>query len=56
MLASPNLRVIIMVVKTKELDKAWWCPQQNIGFCHGYQMDMSALPIDTTCYDLITPN
>jgi hypothetical protein len=31
-------------------------PQQNIGFCHGYQMDMNAFPVGTTCYNLITPN
>jgi hypothetical protein len=55
-LASPNLMVMIMVVKNKGAWQTMVVPQHNIGFCHGYQMDMNVLPIGTTCHDLITPN
>jgi hypothetical protein len=56
MLTSLNLKVVIMVVRNRRAWQTMLVPQQNIGFCYGYQMDMNVLPIGTTCYDLITPN
>jgi hypothetical protein len=32
MLASPNLRVVTWLLKTKELDKPWWCPNKILAF------------------------